>query len=134
MVSNNGLADFQRRLAALPKAIKVGVQPALDASANELVTVQRALAPRDDGALQASIKWSSTGELSRQVTAGGETTTRPVRDGVDASYDYSLGVEFGTQKSSAQPFFWPGYRLVKKRIRSRIKRAISKSVKASYGK
>ncbi|WP_181172047.1 HK97-gp10 family putative phage morphogenesis protein [Mesorhizobium sp. B2-4-8] len=133
MARDNGLADFQRRLAAIPKAVRAGVQPALDASADELVTVQRALAPRDHGTLQASIKWATTGELSRQVTAGGETTTRPARDG-QGEYDYALGQEFGTRQTPAQPFFYSGYRLVRKRIRSRIKRAISKSVRASYGK
>ncbi|MFC3326205.1 HK97-gp10 family putative phage morphogenesis protein [Mesorhizobium cantuariense] len=133
MAINNGLADLQRRLAAIPKAIKAGVQPALDQGANELVTAQRAVAPRDSGKLKASIKWSVTGDLSRQVTAGGETTTRPARSG-QGEYDYALGAEFGTRQSPAQPYFWPGYRLVRKRIRSRIKRAISKSVKASYGK
>ncbi|MBZ9980397.1 HK97 gp10 family phage protein [Mesorhizobium sp. BR-1-1-8] len=133
MASNNGLADLQRRLAAIPKSVKAGVQSALDTSANELVTAQRALTPRDSGTLQASIKWHRTGELSRQVNAGGETTTRPARAG-EGEYDYALGVEFGTRQSPAQPYFWPGYRLVRKRVRSRIKRAISKSVKASYGK
>ncbi|WP_181178051.1 HK97 gp10 family phage protein [Mesorhizobium sp. B2-6-6] len=133
MARDNGLADFQRRLAAIPKAVRAGVKPALDTSANELVTVQRALAPRDHGTLQASIQWADTGELSRQVTAGGETTTRPARDG-QGEYDYALGVEFGTRQTPAQPYFYSGYRLVRKRLRARIKRAISKSVKDSYGR
>jgi HK97 gp10 family phage protein len=132
-MANNGLADFKRRLKALPDAAKRAAAVALDTSANELVAAQRTLAPREDGTLQASIEWHQTAELTRTITAGGETTTRPVKGG-DYEYDYALGQEFGTQEMPANPFFWPAYRLTKKRIRNRIKRAISKGVKDSYAK
>lgn len=125
-MAKNGLADLNRRLAAIPKRVRAAVKPALDASADELVSAQRSLAPVDDGDLRNSIKWRETGELSREVKAGGAATT------VDTGrydYDYALGVEFGTSKMAAQPFFWPGYRLVRKRVRSRIKRAVTKAVK-----
>ena len=35
------------------------------------------------------------GSLQIIVTAGGEATTRPVRDGTEVDYDYALGQEFG---------------------------------------
>lgn len=131
---NNGLADFKRRLAAIPKAIKLAVEPALDASADEMVTAQRSLAPRDDGDLINSIKWRRDGELRREITAGGPTTTRPVRKGLDADYDYALAMEFGTREIPAHSFFWPGYRLTRKKTRARIRRAVTKAVKDNYGK
>ncbi|MER8637655.1 HK97-gp10 family putative phage morphogenesis protein [Mesorhizobium sp. M1365] len=132
-MANNGLRDFERRLKALPAAAKRAAKVALDTSANELVAAQRSLAPREDGTLQASIQWRQTAELTRSITAGGDTTTVAARAG-DGDYDYALGQEFGTQNMPANPFFWPAFRLTKKRIRARIKRAITKGIKEAYGK
>lgn len=129
---NNGLADFKKRLAAIPKSVRQAVLPALDQGAEEITRAQKSLAPRDDGTLQESIRWSRNGELSRTIEAGGKTTTKPVRQGVDAEYDYALAMEFGTRETPAQSFFYPGYRLTRKRANNRIKRAIGKAVKDSY--
>jgi HK97 gp10 family phage protein len=126
-MANSGLADFKRRLAALPAAAKKAAVVALDKSADELVTAQRSLAPVERGTLRDSIKWTRTAELTRTIEAGGQTTTTN-------GYDHALGQEFGTQKMPANPFFYPAYRLTKKRIRARIKRAISKGVKDAYAK
>jgi hypothetical protein len=41
-------------------------------------------------------------------------------------------LEYGTTKAPAQPFFWVSYRLSKKRIISRIKRAINRAVKEKW--
>lgn len=133
MAKITGLRNIEQRLARIPKAAKAAVKPALDRSADELVTAQRSLAPTDDGTLKASIQWHESDELKRTITAGGPTTTRPVRSGTSATYDYALAQEFGTTKMPANPFFWPGYRLLRKRIRNRIKRAISNAVKEEFG-
>ena len=37
--------------------------------------------------------------------------------------------EFGTTHHAAQPFFWPGFRMGRKRALDRIKRAIGKAIK-----
>jgi HK97 gp10 family phage protein len=42
-------------------------------------------------------------------------------------------VEYGTSDTPAQPFFWPGFRLTRKRAANRIKRAISTAVKKNWG-
>ncbi|TIX74517.1 MAG: HK97 gp10 family phage protein, partial [Mesorhizobium sp.] len=43
-------------------------------------------------------------------------------------------VEYGTSKAEAQPFFWPAFRLLQKRIRNRTKRAVSKAVRDGWNK
>lgn len=137
MANNNGLRDLQKRLERIPAAIKRAAQSALDQGAEEIVQTQKRLAPHDDGTLQDSIKWTQDGELGRRITAGGPTTTRKVRSsekGNAPDYDYALAVEFGTQNMSPQPFFWPGYRVAKKRAVSRVKRAVSKAIKDTYDK
>ncbi|MEX0406904.1 HK97-gp10 family putative phage morphogenesis protein [Aquibium sp. LZ166] len=131
MAPNNGLANFKRRLANIPKSVRRAAGAALEANAADLVRTQRALAPRDDGDLQASIRWSRDGEIAVVVEAGGETTTRQAKGGA-YEYDYALAQEFGTKEQPGQSFFWPGYRLMRKKMNARTKRAISKSVKEAY--
>jgi hypothetical protein len=43
-------------------------------------------------------------------------------------------VEYGTTEAAAQPFFWPGFGLSRKRIEGRIKRAVSKAVREGWAK
>jgi hypothetical protein len=45
---------------------------------------------------------------------------------------YAHLVEYGTAEAPAQPYFWPSYRLFKKRIASRVKRAVRKSVRENW--
>lgn len=132
-----GVKDDGKALAALfasiPAAVKRAVEPAIDQGATEMLVRMKLLAPVDDGNLQMSIrKEDGPHELSVSVAAGGERTTRPVRDGISATYDYSLGTEYGTAEEAAQPFFWPAVNSTKKRVRRRIDRAVSKAIKEKW--
>lgn len=121
-----------RRLRAIPPAVRKKVRAQLRANAAELVASQRAFAPVEDGKLQASIQFSDTSTANRiamTVTAGGAATTRPVRKGQTATYDYALGQEFGTEDMPANPFFFPPYR-AKKRA---FKRTRNKAAKDAIG-
>lgn len=132
MTDDESLRRFQRRLQAIPKGVRAAVQPALQKSAEEVAAAARVLAPEDDGDLRRSIRVEAgPHELARTVAAGGDLTTRPVRDGADASYDYALGQEFGTRKMPANPFFFPAFRSLRKRAAGRIKRAMSKAIRES---
>jgi HK97 gp10 family phage protein len=133
--ANNGLADFKRRIDEVRAAAKKAAGPALDKSAAELVETMKVLVPVDKGTLKDSIKWAETDELTRRVSAGDERTEKTVtgaHGGERYTVDEALMVEFGTRKTPAQPYFWPAYRNAKKRIRSRIKRAITKGIKEAY--
>ena len=115
-------------MRAIPASVRAAVGPALDAGASEIAAAQRSLAPRGEGALIASIQVEAgPHDLARTVRAGGESTTRPVREGVSATFDYALGQEFGTAKMPARPFFFAGYRLARKRAAARIRRAIARA-------
>lgn len=129
-MANSNLQRLLRRMEAIPKQMRKAIKPALDQSGEEMVRLARNFAPRDDGTLQQSIVYrDGPGELAVTVQAGGEATTRPVRNGADATYDYALAQEYGTREMSANPFFWPAYRLTKKKLKARIRRAVSKAVK-----
>lgn len=125
-----GRARFEKRLRAIPSAVRAEVARALKASADDINAVQRRFAPVDDGDLVGSIRnHVEANGLRAVIEAGGPATTRPVREGADASYDYALGQEFGTREMPAQPFFYPGWRLGKKRAKSRITRAMNRGIK-----
>lgn len=121
---------LRRKILALPGAVREEMMMALRTSGREINTLQRQFVPKDDGVLAATINMIEDPALLRvTLVAGGTATTRPVRDGADAEYDYAFAQEFGTQKMPANPFFFVGYRLGKKRVKSRISRAITKAAK-----
>lgn len=132
MADDGGLSSFQRRMQAIPLKARQAVQPALEKGAAQIVKTQKQLAPNDDHTLERSIRQQEgIHELSRIITAGGLATTKVVRNGSTATYDYALAQEHGTAKMAANPFFWPGYRLERKMVAAAIKRAIGKAVKAT---
>lgn len=115
-------------------------------SANEMASLARGYAPTGaTGRLIGSIRVESGQNAgSYRVLAGGPATTKTVRAGSGKPFNYALGVEFGvkphvnaglfagTQNPGArkQPFYWPAYRLMKRRIKSRATRAIKNAINA----
>jgi HK97 gp10 family phage protein len=92
------------------------------------------------GMMKNVVKHGPTGDLANsirkepgsrptvvRVMAGGTSTTR--QGGNGKPYDYARAVEFGTVKMSAEPFFFPTFRLMRKRMRSSMKRKITKTIK-----
>lgn len=137
---DGGLSSFQRRMAAIPKEIRAAVKPALLKSGEELKSAMRQLAEssRDTGDLIDSIAVTGPGETTPPYSQPGGSkvvgeTSVAVTVG-NTKVRYAHLVEYGTAKAAAQPFFWPAFRLYRKRMTSRIKRAINKAVKESKGK
>lgn len=117
-----GLDRLKAKLAALPGETKTELLASLNVSADELVAMQKRLAPRDRGDLAGSIeKIPGRHELAVIVQAGGP-------DAIHGRW-----VEFGTQKTRAQPFFFPSWRALRKRIKSRNSRASVKAAKKVAG-
>lgn len=122
---------LKRKLLALPQRARKEIAAALDESAREITSMQRSLVPVESGTLRGTIRYSTdAARLRTTIEAGGEATTKPVRNGSGTDYDYALGVEFGTSDTPAEPFFFVAYRSLKKRAKSRISRAITKAAKA----
>lgn len=146
------LDRFKAKLAAMPKAAKEEVRKAIAASSEEIVDLMQRTAPVDDGDLKKSITWqwgdeariaysqtlgtvSGNHELSARISAG------------NGKVRYAHLVEFGAAPhvaggkfegarhpgAPAQPFFYPNWRLGKKRAKSRISRAIGKAAKKVAG-
>lgn len=97
------------------------VDKAVEKNATEMVAASKTLAEASKltGALQASI--------------GKEKVTNGWR--VEAKDEAAPYVEFGKKNQDAQPFFFPAYRLNKKRFNGRLRRAIRAAIKeAGIGK
>lgn len=121
---------LRRRMRSIPKAVRQALRVQNAKNAAELVETIRGFAP-GDGPLQASVKnhdVTDSTRISQRIEAGGPTTTKPVREGQSATYDYALAQEFGTAKMTANPFFWPAWRLKRRRFKSRMTRAAKKAI------
>lgn len=124
---------LERHLDAIPRAVKAAVVPALTKSGQDLATMQRVLAPRDSGDLQNSIAVTLPGGTTPPYSQPGGSRTAKENEVLvtvgNSDVRYPHLVEYGTATAAAQPYFWPAYRLLKKKMASRIKRAIAKAVK-----
>lgn len=142
-----GLQKLQKKLDAMPRVAKEEIRSALEKSADEIVAMAKNLAPslkkpdtrkknpRRPGELRDSIGWTygkapkgalTLGEVRASQLAGDLTIT--IFAGNSDAF-YARWVEFGTQKMSAQPYFYPSYRANKRRTRSRVTRAINRAAK-----
>ncbi len=130
-------ARLRRRLRAIPIAVKDAVVPALIQSGNELAGRMKHLAPKDTGALADSIAVTPPGSTTPAYSQpGGSRVAAENQVLVTAGNDsvrYPHLVEYGTAHAPAQPYFWPAYRLSKKRITNRVKRAVRKAVRDKWG-
>lgn len=110
--SAKGLAAALQRA---PAQVAARVDKALEKNADEMVGAAKALAESSKltGALQDSI--------SKTKVDGGYS--------VEATDEAAGPIEWGTRKMDAEPFFYPAYRLNKKRGRGRVNRAVKAGLK-----
>ncbi|WP_430251697.1 HK97-gp10 family putative phage morphogenesis protein [Neorhizobium sp. DAR64860/K0K1] len=132
---DDGLARFQRRMRAIPQAAKEAVVPALLTGANEIAALQRQLAPVDEGDLRDSIEVTPPGRSTPEYSQPGGSRVAGELEAVitvgDHTVRYPHLVEYGTSDTTAQPFFWPGFRLGRKRAANRVKRTIGKAIRGT---
>lgn len=139
MADDGGLARFQRRMNAIPKAVREAVVPAVVKGADELADGMRSLAEtsRDTGALIDSITVTRPGQQTPPYSQPGGSyqvkETEAVVTVGNSDVRYPHLVEYGTKKAPALPFFWPSVRTRGKRARDRIKRAVRKAIKQNWG-
>lgn len=138
-----GRRRLEAKLRAMPQEAKRDIRAALEKSAGEMTDLARRFAPVRSGALKASIGYTfgnfrAANPSVRGVAGGGgrlndQDLTVTVHAGDGTAY-YAAFVEFGTSRASAKPFFFPAYRLVKKRIAARVSRATTKAARRAAGR
>lgn len=132
-MANASLERWKKRLLKVPVAVRKAASAQALKEATGLATAIQYAAEADEGALKESVRVETGGTGDRfYVKAGGEKTTRPVRAGASATYDYALANEFGNDRMPAQPFFFPPYRVRRAKIRKNIAEAAQAAAKAEF--
>jgi HK97 gp10 family phage protein len=141
-VTIKGRRELVNKLGKLPPAARKRIRAALEKSAREMVTLARAAAPvGDTRRLRESIGYQfGAFEENRKSrsritsdTVGGvadpDLTVQVHAGGGEAFY--ARFVEFGTRKPHrpAKPFFYPAFRLARKKLLQRIKSATEKAAR-----
>ncbi len=133
MANDGGLKSFQKRMRAIPEAARRAVEPALAQGGYEIAEAMEMLAPEDEGDLIGSIEVTLPGRSTPPYSMPGgahvvpENQVAVTAGNTDVRYPHLQ--EYGTRDHPAQPFFWPGFRLARKRAENRIKRAVSKAIR-----
>jgi HK97 gp10 family phage protein len=122
MARVTGLEALKARIDRIPADSRAAIQAELQRSAADVVALQKTLAPVDEGDLSSSIKTEpGRHELAVNIVAGGPEAPHAVH------------VETGTSSMDAQPFFFPGWRAMRKTIKRRLARAAGKAARKEAG-
>lgn len=134
-----GIAALNRKLmVTIPAKVEAATRKAMEKGADELVKMMKRLAPFED--IRDSIAWTwGDAPKGSVVIAQSTADSRGLKITVYAD-DWRAGwFEFGTAprftktgqstgQIFASPFFFPSYRSLRKRIRSRIMREQKKAI------
>ena len=125
-----GVSELNKALAAMPKRVENATRKAMEKGAQEMVDMAKRLVPVESGSLRDSINWT-WGEAPKGATVLAESTPteRGLKITVYATDFKARWLEFGTVKMRAQPYFFPSWRTLRKRIKSRIVREQRKAIK-----
>lgn len=130
MARNPSVERFKKLTEALQQEVHALAVAELNAQADGLVQAMEQVAPRDKGVLVHTIRKvpDKAKDTVVRIVAGGRETVRPSVS--SRPFDYSRADEFGTKNMPAKPFFFPTYRLKKKKMIATMKRKIIASIKA----
>ena len=127
--------DLDTYLNGLPDKLGVELSKAIKEQAERLSAAQRnalrstEMPPADTGDLEASCRVvDGENDLECLVQAGGEATTKEVRQGSGVGFDYALAYEYGTSHQHAKPFFWNTYDALRDDMQSKIDDAGGKAI------
>lgn len=146
-----GVDRLKKKLAAIPAHARKEIRAALETGAAEIAETARRFAPVDSGDLKASIghtfgQYRAANANVRGVVSAADTGDPDLSVTIHAGDEkawYAALVEFGSKGhpqggqfagtvhpgNAAQPYFVPAYRLLKKRVVSRITRATRKAAR-----
>ena len=130
MAPNKSVLAFRKLTVDLQRQVFDDAVAELNVQADALMTVMRTVVVHGPTSNLANSIRKVPGKKETVVViqAGGPTTTVKGGTGKPA-YDYARAVEYGTEKVSAQPFFFPTYRLMRKSMRAAMSRKIRKTIK-----
>ena len=142
-----GRAEWERRLKRIPRTMREEVMAANEKSVRLMADQMRAWAPVRTGDLRRSIKVTPPGGEFPPLGIVSRGRVGKMQWGVSVGDEkawYAPFVEWETKPhmtagkyvgmhpgTPGQPFFYPTYRLFKRRIKARATRAMKKAIKRS---
>jgi HK97 gp10 family phage protein len=128
MAQNKTVERFKKLTEEMQKEIHDLAVRELNSQAGSLAALIQSVAPVEEGALRTTVKVvQGNKDTVVRIVAGGQKT---IRKSISSTpYDYARADEFGTVHMNPKPFFFPSYRLRKKKIISAMKRKITASIK-----
>jgi HK97 gp10 family phage protein len=81
----------------------------------------KAATPVETGALRDSARFEGNKAGGKVISGGTPETMKTFKGG---TFDQALGVEYGTQHTPAQPYYWPTMRNHEKKIEQSLGKAI----------
>ncbi|MGW1423198.1 hypothetical protein ACWAT4_24130 [Bradyrhizobium manausense] len=124
--------DLEAYIQSLPDKLTERLSDVIHEQAERLSQAQREAlraleqSPDETGRLEEScVVVPGANELEYIVQAGGELTTKEVREGSGVQYDYALGFEFGTSRQPARPFFYNTYEAMRDDMQQAINDSVS---------
>lgn len=129
MATNASVERFRKLTKDLQKEVHDEAVAELNAQGDNLVRLIESVTPRGEtGNLEHSIrKIPGKKDTQIRIVGGGQKTIRPSVS--SKPYDYARADEFGTVNMPPKAFFFPTYRLTKKKMISAMKRKITASIK-----
>lgn len=145
MTEVQGLAQMQRRFDRIPQIVREEVRATMEKTADDIVADMVAMAPKDQLNLANSIGWTwgeapagslvigsaggdrAYGGLRITIYAGGEATKVTNSRGIE--FDNARLQEFGTANMPANPYFFPIWRIWRRRMKARITAAMKRGLK-----
>jgi HK97 gp10 family phage protein len=128
MANNVSVLRFRALTTALKQEVFNDAVAELKVQADGLVSLMESVVPVAKGDLEISIrKVDGKSPTQVRIVAGGKGTIKTSPSG--SSYDHARAVEFGTVNMKAEPFFFPSYRLAKKKMISSMKRKLTATIK-----
>ena len=147
-----GVRELKQKLRRMPKVARTEIKGSLQKSAEEMVSTAKALVPVKSGNLQRSISYTFGDYQAENANVRGVSGGSGVLNDADltvtihagdATAFYAAFVEFGHGGGVAggkfkgarippqppQPYFFPSWRLTRKRASGRISRATAKAAK-----
>ena len=136
MSDSSGLAATLAAMNRAKKIARSAVMPEMIQAASHLTVTMRILAPHDSGDLERSIAATAPGESTPPYSQPGGSRVAGDKEVLitagNSDVRYAHLVEYGTAEAEAQPFFWPAWRLNRKKIRDRIARRFRKALKDAW--
>jgi HK97 gp10 family phage protein len=121
------IVQNRERLRAKARALRAkvagSVTPAVQQAAELIMQTQRRYVPVDDGDLRDSIH--------QEPDLKSENATRVLIIAGGKPAPHARIIEFGSRRQPAQPFFFPGYRVERKRAKAIISKAVRAAVKSA---